>query len=98
MTRKGRRQRTGVVRLGLCLAGLLGASSVALAPALVAAERSLPQDIKGCVLWLKADAGVEAAWGRSFHLQRYHHRLLSFGSPPTRFIRALMLDLPISTA
>ena len=41
---------------------------------------------------------VQAAWGRGFSLRRYHDRLLSFGSPPTRFVRALMLDLPISTA
>jgi len=41
---------------------------------------------------------VQAAWGKDFSLRRYHDTLLSFGSPPTRYVRALMLDLPIGTA
>ncbi len=40
---------------------------------------------------------VETLWGESFSLRRYHDRLLSFGSPPGRYVRALMLDLPIPT-
>lgn len=40
-------------------------------------------------------AEVEALWGDDFTLRRYHDRLLSFGSPPGRYLRALMLDLPI---
>jgi uncharacterized protein (DUF885 family) len=39
---------------------------------------------------------VEAAWGAGFDLRRYHDTLLSFGSPPTRYVRALMLDEPIT--
>lgn len=38
---------------------------------------------------------VEAAWGEDFTLRRYHDRLLSYGSPPGRYVRALLLDLPI---
>ena len=40
-------------------------------------------------------AEVEQAWGSSFSLKRYHDTLLSFGSPPVQFVRALMLDQPI---
>jgi uncharacterized protein (DUF885 family) len=35
---------------------------------------------------------VEAAWGDEFTLRRYHEQVLSYGSPPVRFARALMLD------
>ncbi len=38
---------------------------------------------------------VEATWGDSFEPKTYHDRLLSFGSPPVQFVRALLLDLPI---
>ena len=38
---------------------------------------------------------VESARGERFDLCGYHDALLSFGSPPTRYVRALMLDLPI---
>jgi uncharacterized protein (DUF885 family) len=34
-------------------------------------------------------------WGRSFTLKRYHDTTLSFGSPPVRYVRDLMFDLPI---
>lgn len=38
---------------------------------------------------------AEKAWGGDFTLKRYHDRLLSYGSPPVRFARALLLELPI---
>jgi uncharacterized protein (DUF885 family) len=38
---------------------------------------------------------VEKAWGDSFDLKTYHDKVLSFGSPPVRFVRAMMLDQPI---
>ena len=38
---------------------------------------------------------VRAAWGSDFSLKRYNDTLLSFGSPPVRFVRALMLNQPI---
>ena len=36
-------------------------------------------------------AAVESAWGEEFTLRRYHDQALSYGSPPVRFVRALML-------
>jgi uncharacterized protein (DUF885 family) len=38
---------------------------------------------------------VQRDWGDNFDLKRYHDTLLSFGSPPPRFVRALLLGLPI---
>jgi len=38
---------------------------------------------------------VEEAWGDEFTLRRYHDQVLSYGSPPVRYVRALMLNLPI---
>jgi uncharacterized protein (DUF885 family) len=40
-------------------------------------------------------AEVEQAWGDEFTLRRYHDQLLSYGSPPVRLVRALMLNEPI---
>ena len=34
---------------------------------------------------------VEAAWGDEFTLRRYHDQALSYGSPPVKYIRALIL-------
>jgi uncharacterized protein (DUF885 family) len=42
---------------------------------------------------LRAD--VEAAWAGEFTLRRYHDQVLSYGSPPVRFVRALILNEPI---
>lgn len=42
---------------------------------------------------LRAEA--ERRWGEAFALKRYHDTVLSFGSPPVRYARALMFDLPI---
>jgi uncharacterized protein (DUF885 family) len=41
---------------------------------------------------------VEQAWGDEFTLRRYHDQALSYGSPPVKFIRALILgeDIPRS--
>jgi uncharacterized protein (DUF885 family) len=38
---------------------------------------------------------VEQAWGDRFSPRRYHDTVLSFGSPPVQFVRALVLDEPI---
>jgi uncharacterized protein (DUF885 family) len=38
---------------------------------------------------------VEVEWGDEFTLRRYHDQALSYGSPPVKFIRALMLGEPI---
>jgi uncharacterized protein (DUF885 family) len=34
-------------------------------------------------------------WGAAFTLKRYHDAVLSYGSPPVRYARELLLDLPI---
>jgi hypothetical protein len=41
---------------------------------------------------------VEQAWGDEFTLRRYHDQVLSYGSPPVKFVRALILneDIPRS--
>jgi uncharacterized protein (DUF885 family) len=38
---------------------------------------------------------VEKAWGKDFTLKRYHDKVVSFGSPPVQFVRALLLDREI---
>ncbi len=42
---------------------------------------------------LRAEA--EQRGGEDFSLKRYHDKVLSFGSPPARFVRALVFDEPI---
>jgi len=39
---------------------------------------------------------IEAKWGAKFDLKKYHDTALSHGSPPVRFVRALMLDEAIA--
>jgi uncharacterized protein (DUF885 family) len=34
-------------------------------------------------------------WGTEFALKRYHDTVLSFGSPPVRYVRALMFESPV---
>jgi uncharacterized protein (DUF885 family) len=41
---------------------------------------------------------AEQRWAGNFKLKTYHDRLLSFGSPPVRFARALLFDLEIPRA
>ena len=35
---------------------------------------------------------VQEAWGDEFTLRRYHDQALSYGSPPVKYVRALMLN------
>lgn len=35
---------------------------------------------------------VQEAWGDEFTLRRYHDQVLSYGSPPVKYVRALMLN------
>ncbi len=42
---------------------------------------------------LRAEA--EKRWGKQFTLRRYHDTVLSFGSPPVKYARALMFGLPV---
>jgi uncharacterized protein (DUF885 family) len=34
-------------------------------------------------------------WGAQFSLKRYNDQVLSYGSPPVRYVRDLIFDLPI---
>jgi uncharacterized protein (DUF885 family) len=38
---------------------------------------------------------VEKRDGDKFDVKAYHDKVLSFGSPPVRYVRELMLDQPI---
>jgi uncharacterized protein (DUF885 family) len=38
---------------------------------------------------------AEKRWGKSFTLRRYHDTVLSYGSPPVKYARALMFGLPM---
>lgn len=40
---------------------------------------------------LEMRRAVEDAWGDEFTLRRYHDQALSYGSPPVKYVRALML-------
>ncbi|MGE4073200.1 MAG: DUF885 domain-containing protein [Lysobacterales bacterium] len=40
-------------------------------------------------------SAVMAREGEAFNLKAYHDRVLSYGAPPVRFVRQLMLDEPI---
>jgi uncharacterized protein (DUF885 family) len=44
---------------------------------------------------LETRLAAERAWGPAFNLKRYHDGVLSFGSPPARFARQLLLEDPI---
>ena len=41
---------------------------------------------------LEMRTAVELAWGDEFTLRRYHDQALSYGSPPVKYVRALMLN------
>jgi uncharacterized protein (DUF885 family) len=45
--------------------------------------------------WVQLRKAVEEAWGDEFTLRRYHDQVLSYGSPPIRYIRALVLGEPV---
>ena len=44
---------------------------------------------------LETRAEAQARGGADFNLKRYHDGVLSFGSPPGRFARQLLLEEPI---
>lgn len=35
---------------------------------------------------------IEQAWGEAFDVKRYHDAILAYGSPPVKFVRALILE------
>lgn len=45
--------------------------------------------------WVELRSAVEQAWGDEFTLRRYHDQVLSYGSPPVKYVRALILNEPI---
>ena len=55
----------------------------------------LPTYFVGVQEHLDMRKAVEAKLGESFDLKTYHDKVLSFGSPSARYVRALMLDEPI---
>ncbi len=50
----------------------------------------LPTYFVGWTEHHEARAEAEQRWGEDFALKRYHDQILSFGSPPMRYARALM--------
>ena len=42
-----------------------------------------------------ARKAAQAKWGEKFSLKDYNDRMLSYGAPPVRFARQLLLDEPI---
>jgi uncharacterized protein (DUF885 family) len=40
-------------------------------------------------------AEAERRQGPRFDLKAYHDAVLSYGSPPVRFVRALLFDAPV---
>ena len=45
--------------------------------------------------WAGLRTEIEQAWGEEFTLRRFHDQALSYGSPPVKYVRALMLGEPI---
>lgn len=55
----------------------------------------LPTYFVGAREHMALRAEVQKLRGAQFNLKEYHDQVLSFGSPPVRFARQLILDLPI---
>jgi uncharacterized protein (DUF885 family) len=55
----------------------------------------LPTYFVGAQEHMALRAEAEQKLGGAFDLQEYHDKLLSYGSPPVRFVRELMFDLPV---
>ena len=55
----------------------------------------LPTYFVGAQEHFDTRAAAEQAWGKDFDLKTYHDRMLSFGAPPVRYARQLLLDQPI---
>jgi uncharacterized protein (DUF885 family) len=55
----------------------------------------LPTYFVGVQEQLDLRKAVEAKEGATFDAKRYHDTVLSFGAPPTRYVREMMLDEPI---
>lgn len=55
----------------------------------------LPTYFVGAQEHMALRAEAQRAWGKEFTRKHYHDAVLSYGSPPVRYVRELMLDLPI---
>jgi len=55
----------------------------------------LPTYFVGVSEQLDLREAVRKAWGPKFTLKAYHDTVLSYGAPPVRFVREMMLDEPI---
>ena len=55
----------------------------------------LPTYFVGAQEHIALRAEAEQKLGAAFNLKEYHDKVLSYGSPPVRYARALMFDLPI---
>jgi len=55
----------------------------------------LPVYFVGAQEHMALRAEAERKLGPDFRMNEYHDRLLSYGSPPVRFARALLFDLPV---
>ncbi len=55
----------------------------------------LPTYFVGAQEHIALRAEAEQRAGAAFNLHDYHDRVLSFGSPPVRFVREMLFDLPI---
>jgi uncharacterized protein (DUF885 family) len=55
----------------------------------------LPTYFVGAQEHMALRAEAKEAWGKEFTLKHYHDEVLSYGSPPVRYARELMLELPI---
>jgi uncharacterized protein (DUF885 family) len=55
----------------------------------------LPTYFVGVQEFLDLRAAVERQLGDGFQLKAYHDRVLSYGAPPVRYVREMMLDQPI---
>lgn len=55
----------------------------------------LPTYFVGAQEQLDLRKAVRARQGAAFNLKAYHDQVLSYGAPPVRYVRALMLDEPI---
>lgn len=55
----------------------------------------LPTYFVGVQEQLDLRAAMQQKLGKAFDLKAYHDQVLSYGAPPVRFVRELMLDQPI---
>jgi uncharacterized protein (DUF885 family) len=58
----------------------------------------LPTYFVGAQEHLALREEAKSRWGTAFTLKSYHDKVLSYGSPPVRYVRALLFDLPIDAA